>query len=1029
MPRMQAAPAMAGAPESAPAGSATARTDVFISYSRRDKAFVEGTLLTALVARDKDVWIDLADIPPASDWRERVMAGVSSANAVVFVLSPDSLASPVCMAELDRAVELNKRIVPVLRRDLADAPVPPELARSNWVYLRDGDDADRGLALVVEALETDLEWRDAHSRLSVRTSEWIAGGQNRSFLLRGMDLSAAESWLAGQDEHAERPTAEQSSYIAASRQATSRRQRITMTAVLFALAVASTLAVYALIKRGVADERAKVASSRELAAQALSVLPRDPELSVLLASAGAHTHATAQAEDVLRRSLGESHVVLTMRGHRGPVADAVFADHDRLVVTAGHDRTVRVWDARTGRPLSVMRGHTGIIRGLAVSPDSRRILTTSEDGTARLWDRARGQLVAVLRGHRGWVVSPGFSPDGRTLLTASTDGTARLWDAKTGRSRAELLGHQGPLLNARFNRAGDRVVTTGVDGTARLWASPSGFPIAAFVGHRGWVNGATFSPNGRLVATAGADGTARIFSVVTGRQLKLLPVGSYVGNVDFSRDSKRVATSGRDGTAAVWDVRTGKRTAELRGHQDVVSRARFSRDGALVITSSDDDTVRIWDSRSGQPVASLLGHTDIAGGYFSADGARVVTSSDDGTARIWSLPARVEPFPSDAAGLTAAALSPDGSRVVTWGESGALNVFDAHTRKPLLRFGPPELAAQDAAFLPGGRLAIGTLGGKGLAAEVVDVRSGRVLATMRAVTALTRRISVSRDGTRAVTIGTPPDRTVRVWDTATGRLVSSFDGKGDSASADLSPDGSRVIRGVLPREFLARAAAGDYTGGAIESWNATTGKLVATLDIYPGAGSGASFSPDGRRAILVTAEGSVPIWSMRSSKPDRVVRPRAQAFLDQLVSVDWSPDGKLGAAADRNARGVVRVIDVDRGTVVRELRHGARVTGVSFSRDGRWIVTSGIDGVARVWDASTGSAIAELRGSASGLISASFGPDAREVLTASSDGAARLHSCEVCASVAQLQKLVPDHISAGRRLTRLERSIYLHASG
>jgi hypothetical protein len=144
-----------------------ARPDVFISYSRRDQDFVEGTLLSALTKRDKAVWIDLYAIPPASDWRERVLAGVAAANALVFVLSPDSLASPVCTEELARALELNKRIIPVLRREIAGAPLPPELARSNWVYLRHEDDPDRGIALVVEALETDLQWREVVAETGV----------------------------------------------------------------------------------------------------------------------------------------------------------------------------------------------------------------------------------------------------------------------------------------------------------------------------------------------------------------------------------------------------------------------------------------------------------------------------------------------------------------------------------------------------------------------------------------------------------------------------------------------------------------------------------------------------------------------------------------------------------------------------------------------------------------------------------------------------------------------------------------------
>ncbi|MGH2941218.1 MAG: TIR domain-containing protein [Solirubrobacteraceae bacterium] len=996
--------------------TAPARPDVFISYSRRDRAFVEGTLLPALVQHEKHIWIDLADIPPASDWRERVLAGVAAANALIFVLSPDSLASPVCAEELARAVELNKRMIPVLRRDIAGAPLPPELARSNWVYLREEDDRDRGIALVVEALETDLEWRDAHSRLAVRTAEWLDGSRDRSYLLRGSDLSSAEAWLAHQGEHAERATSEQAAYIVASRQATTRRQRITLTGVLGALAIATVLAVYALIQRSAAEERARVATSRELAASALATLPRDPELATLLADAGARKVATTEAEDALRRTLGDSHVTLTLRGHRGPVDSALFADRERLIITSGHDGTVRVWDARTGRSLSVMRGHEGRIRGLAVTPDASRIVSTGEDGTARVWQRASGRAT-VLRGHADEVHGPAFSPDGRLVLTASSDGTARLWDARTGRPRAVLEGHRAIVFSARFDASGERVLTAGADGTARLWSAADGRPLAVLRGHDGWVNGAAFSPDDRLVATAGEDATARIWSVATGRQLRVLHLAERVASVRFAPDSRRLATASDDGTAAVWSVRTGTRIAHLRGHQDAVHRAVFDAGGDIVATSSEDNTARVWDARSSEPVAVLRGHTDGLGSpAFSRDGTHVLTASDDGTARVWALPQRAAPISGGGGPLKGGALSPDGSLVLTVRDSGVVRVLDARSRKLVRRFGRPQFYAPDAAFLPDGRLAIGVAVWDDRAAVIVDARSGRVLVTMRAPKARTRAISVSRDGSRAVTVGLPPDNAVHVWDTRSGRLVSRFEGAGHTRSATLSPDGSRVIRGALFPD-------------AIEAWDATRGRLVASLGDSPGVFSAASFSPDGERAIVTTAQGAVPVWDMRSLRPARVLQPRAQAFLDQVVSVDWSPNGDLAAVADRNDTGVVRLFGVAGGDLRTELRHGGEVRHVAFSGDGRWLVTAGLEPTARVWDVASGRQVAELRGHSRELVAVTFGPEAHQVLTASKDGTARVHECEACASLPQLRKRVADHVSRGRTLTPAERRTYLHESG
>ena len=102
----------------------------------------------------------------------------------------------------------------------------------------------------------------------MRALEWkrAEGKAKQSLLARGSELRTAEDWLAAQAGHREQATREQVDFIVASRRAANRRQRITVGAVLIALAVSIGLAIFALVSRSNAIAQSKISRSRELAA-------------------------------------------------------------------------------------------------------------------------------------------------------------------------------------------------------------------------------------------------------------------------------------------------------------------------------------------------------------------------------------------------------------------------------------------------------------------------------------------------------------------------------------------------------------------------------------------------------------------------------------------------------------------------------------------------------------------------------------------------------------------------------------------
>src|SRR6185312_4992499 len=147
--------------------------DVFVSYAREDLPFVH-QLTAALRARDREVWVDLEEIIPTARWMQEIRAGITGADAVAFVITPDWVASEICQTELRYAIEESKRLVPILARETPAADVPPVLAERHWLRFPDGGEFDAGVDRLIGVLDTDIDRVHRHTRLLTRAREWEA---------------------------------------------------------------------------------------------------------------------------------------------------------------------------------------------------------------------------------------------------------------------------------------------------------------------------------------------------------------------------------------------------------------------------------------------------------------------------------------------------------------------------------------------------------------------------------------------------------------------------------------------------------------------------------------------------------------------------------------------------------------------------------------------------------------------------------------------------------------------------------------
>ena len=169
------------------------------------------------------------------------------------------------------------------------------------------------------------------------------------------------------------------------------------------------------------------------------------------------------------------------------------------MLTSSADRTLRLWNADTGKELLVFKGHTERIVGAALSSDGKRILSGSYDKTVRLWDVESGKEVCRFFGHTNWVWGVAVSPDGKFGLSGSLDKTVKIWDTETGQEVLTLRGHSNLVGHVLFDPSGRRLASGGEDRTVRVWQMDTCQLLHTLKGHDYPVTDVAISADGKVI--------------------------------------------------------------------------------------------------------------------------------------------------------------------------------------------------------------------------------------------------------------------------------------------------------------------------------------------------------------------------------------------------------------------------------------------------------------------------------------------------------------------------------------------------
>ncbi|MEO6593591.1 MAG: WD40 repeat domain-containing protein, partial [Planctomycetota bacterium] len=567
--------------------------------------------------------------------------------------------------------------------------------------------------------------------------------------------------------------------------------------------------------------------------------------------------------------------LILCRGHEGGVDFVTFdPEGSRIATGGGHtpnatrgDRTVRVFDAHTGKQLQLWGPFAGPMRWIEWSHDRSRIVIARDENCADICDVATGQTVLSLP-HGGPVYWAAFDAGDLHVVTGSPDGVS-VFDASTARRVAHHTDFKDrSVYRGAFSPDGTRLAVIAWDDTARIYDTATWQPVRTFCGVATRALGICWNHGGTRIATVGG-GLQTWYADVRPFLPALLGHRDRVTSAVFAPDDQRVLTASVDGDARIWDAQRGT-TLTLLSTGAPLRRARFSPDGRSVLTIAETALPALFD-----PARHDLGPALARDGWFAPDG-RIVLAGADGVLRLHDPKsgALLHAIACHTGPIVSAAFHPHRPWIATGGNDRTYRIVDLE-HNVVLHAPPP---------WPGG-----TIGEREQVFSLAFDPTGRWLfAACEDV--MVRSIDLEHDfACRSLMLGPTPGRLAVTRDGESLLVGAQWGGRLHVVSTrDMARVGIAaaqhanliVALELQPNSDLALSASKD---GTVAIFEPRSNRLVSVIHASDVPLLDAHFSHDGTRIVTAAADGQVRIWPtdplavalrFRPARPAHVIQQR-----------------------------------------------------------------------------------------------------------------------------------------------------------
>jgi WD40 repeat protein len=588
---------------------------------------------------------------------------------------------------------------------------------------------------------------------------------------------------------------------------------------------------------------------------------------------------------------------------------------------------VQYYGGSWGYPL--IDEHNGSNKILSITPDgkfafsvnSRKLYGIKKEPCLQ-WDISSGKIIKTLIGNDDIINAISFTPDGRWLILGSDDKTCILWDLKSGGKPKILEGHISKVTSVSIASNGKRAlsVSDNYQDKPIIWDLEKGVkfrtletPTESMLDR---IESVYITPDGKLALCFGYK-RLTYFDLTNGNVLKItngITLGHGLNSLCLTSDGRR-AFSAFSYDCVLWDVNTGNKLLTLSGHKGQVEAVSITPDGRFGISSSSDNTIILWDLEKGKTITEnprrKLSPFNIAitsNGKFAFGGSRDSNSNASCTLinisnrniqhEILATPNHKNPpyMSLYNYGVNYVAITPNGQRgisgIIQYNYStsinfnddvlNSINVYDLLRGNIIKNLCGHTGPIADVSITEDGRYAISS--SEDETCILWDLMSGERLKTFKGHDfKVNELVAIARGQGRIVDkiCFTPDGKMVifstrragcRLWNLPNGEIVPITSPKGKAVSN--TPDGKWVI------------SINYYIPKAIIVWDLKSGKEFRVLNLDSKSVEDVVVSPDGKRIITVSSDGTCFLWDIESSK---LISNHTSAF--GIYSVKFLPQG------------------------------------------------------------------------------------------------------------------------------------------